>query len=65
MLQSTHDRAVDPMLLLMSAEAWLHFGGFVNAKNARHWDDEIPTQYMGPRFLTEKWVCGVLLVVGE
>jgi hypothetical protein len=40
MLQSVHDRVVDPMLLFMSGEAWFHLSGFMTAQNASHWDTE-------------------------
>jgi hypothetical protein len=42
LLQNVHDGIVDPQVLIMTDEAWLHLSGHANAQNVRIWSDENP-----------------------
>jgi hypothetical protein len=42
LLQNVHDGIMDPQLLFMTDEAWLHVSGRVNAQNVRIWSDNNP-----------------------
>jgi hypothetical protein len=53
MLQSVHDKTVDPVLLFMCDEAWFHLNGSTKIQNTHHSDtknshtvhEEVPLHY--------------------